>query len=200
MSTPYCDLDDVKATALVDIGTNDDGLITVLCDYATALINQVSHRTFAATDTDTVKVFDGDGTRRLFLPLGHEVAALTQVRLRDNAQGAWRTATLGDVVLMPAPRRDGEPARWLEFADVCAGNDTVFPKGTQTVEATGTFGYAAVPTGVQSTAVQLVVAMYRAKMNNVDVASGELAGSPPPRWLAALARSLLSDYIRPLMV
>ena len=149
---------------LQDLSTDYDTLLDELCTEASQIFHTETGRRF--DKTTATRYFSGTGRRTLFVP---DLAALTSVRVRTNAQSAWRSLTLtpvegdraGDVLLGPQDRASGDPAGFLKIIDAVIGSDSVWPNGSATVEIAGDWGHATVPTDVKDACVELVVAMLR---------------------------------------
>lgn len=186
----YISLANLKARYLVDKGTEDDTALTAYITTASRVVDEITRRASWDQRASVVQTLDGSGTRDLFL--ADSVVSLTQVRLRDSMQGAWRVATLADVLLEPAGRRAGEPALWLRITDAPGGADGVWPMGSRTVELTGNFGRATVPADIEEATTEIALAIYRARGSGIDGQGvGELAQSFVPRALPALTHRLL---------
>lgn len=109
------------------------------------------------------KTFDGDGGTRLHVP---DLVTLTQVRVKlDGTSGTtWTTGTIGEFFLRPKSwTAQGWPALWVDISDQASGSVTYFPKGYDTVELTGTWGWAAVPKDIEQVCVNLTVRLFRAR-------------------------------------
>jgi hypothetical protein len=162
----YCAKADIHAR-LQDLSTDYDALLDELCTEASQIFTrETGGRRF--DKTTELRMLSGNGRRTLFIP---DLAAITLLRVRTTAQASsvWRTVPLtpaegnrkGDVVLRPEDRDSLEPAGELRFVDFPAGPDSMWPRGAATVEITGDWGYAAVPTDVKDACVELVVVMLR---------------------------------------
>jgi hypothetical protein len=178
----YCVLADLH-TRLGDLGTDADALITELCGEATKIFNLETGRRF--DKTTELRMLSGNGRRTLFIP---DLAAPTLIRVRTTAQASsvWRTVPLtpaegnrlGDILMLPEIRDSAEPAGELRFIDYPAGADARWPRGAATVEITGDWGYAAVPSDVKDATIELVVAMFRDRGSATQggaVGGGDLA-------------------------
>lgn len=108
-----------------------------------------------ATGTKTY-LFDGDGSRDLFVPRG--VRSITTLELASATGGAYVAST--DFFLRPgdAVRSPGWPYTRIALSDMAG---TYFWPGYDTVKITGTFGFAAVPPAIEQLALTLVVAAMR---------------------------------------
>lgn len=187
----YITLANFKARYLPDKGTEDDAALSAWITIASRVVDEITQRASWDQRSAVTRVLDGSGIRDLFL--SDTVVSLTQVRVRDDQQGAWRVVTLADVLLEPADRRPNEPARWLRITDSPAGSEVKWPKGSRTVELTGSFGYAAVPSFIEEATAEIVVALYRARGSGIeDQGVGDLAQRFVPRALPALAHRLMS--------
>lgn len=181
----------LKARYLPDKGTEDDAVLDAYITTASRIVDAMTGRGSWDLRAGVTKTLDGSGSPNLFL--ADTLVTLTQARIRDGMQSAWRVVTLTDVLLEPADRRPGEPALWLRITDVPAGSDVRWPKGARTCEITGDWGRATVRADIEEATAEIVLAMYRARgsgLENESVAG--LANTFVPRALPALAHRLLS--------
>lgn len=155
----YATLIQLKAL-LADLDGSEDALLADILDRSSQAIDRLCERTFTSTQ-NVVRVYDGDWLPRLYLR--DDFVTITQVRVRATTQEAWRVVPLADIVLEPASRRPGHPAHWIEIVSFPTGPDFVFPRGKQTVEVTGTTGWAAVPVEVTEVCLELAVRVWRAR-------------------------------------
>lgn len=188
----YATLAQIKAR-LGDVGSDSDPLLTELAGDASRLIDRFTGRRFDVDAVDVVRLMDGRGSDVLFTP---DLASLTAVRVRSGKQQAWRTVPVADVLLQPADRRSEWPALWIEIADEPSGTEAVFPKGDRTVELTGKFGWAAVPSDVKTACIDIAINLFRARGSGVDPSGIDLVGQAPfARAMPALAHRL-TEYVR----
>ena len=195
----YCTLDEVRAR-LPELGTSDDPVLSSLITAVSAYFDGETESRFDSESM--VQVFTGTGTKQLFIrpPLA---SAPTQVRIRDNAQAAWRVVPIADVKLMPEGRRTGEPIRWLELLDVTTGPDHYWPKADSTAEITGPFGRATVPDDLREGAIQTVVNLYRSRGSAGSDMEVGVGGTYMPAIVKAIphfAWSVLQNYRRLVIV
>tara|TARA_R110001632_G_scaffold11634_2_gene41640 strand:- start:2358 stop:2951 length:594 start_codon:yes stop_codon:yes gene_type:complete len=152
----YCTLADVKA-ALRITDTVDDTLLELAAEAASRQI-----------DGHTERVFYTETATRIFTPsdsyvcIIDDVSALTSIKVSDNADGVFGDAwTATDYQLEPLNGQSGglvTPATQIR-----AVGDFTFPVAGQdaTVQVTGTFGWAAVPTAVRQAAILLSSRQYK---------------------------------------
>tara|TARA_R110000772_G_scaffold7531_1_gene25550 strand:+ start:233 stop:826 length:594 start_codon:yes stop_codon:yes gene_type:complete len=152
----YCTLADVKA-ALRITDTVDDTLLELAAEAASRQI-----------DGHTERVFYTEDATRIFTPsdsyvcIIDDVSALTSIKVSDNADGVFGDAwTATDYQLEPLNGQSGglvTPATQIR-----AVGDFTFPVAGQdaTVQVTGTFGWAAVPTAVRQAAILLSSRQYK---------------------------------------
>lgn len=107
--------------------------------------------------------------RKLWLVRGDRhvgIRSLTAINLATTSQpetgGTYTAGTLTDVLIRPQPTTDG-PGWWLELTDIPTGSFSYFYPGYNTVETTGSFGYASVPYWAQEIAIAAVTRRYLGK-------------------------------------
>lgn len=176
--------------------TAHDTLLDKLCTRVSRTIDSYTGRRFYVPAANETYLLDGRGTRTLFFDLA---AAPTSVRVRSGMQDAWRTVPVADVLLQPDGRRDGWPAEWVEITEDPSGSESVFPKGSRTVEIVGKRGFATTPAEIGQFAVELAVRAWRARSQGFGDVIGvdELGTVAIARAMPALVRMGLDHYRRP---
>jgi hypothetical protein len=104
--------------------------------------------------------------RRLLLDRGTRLTGIRAVTAlgtattdQPDAGGTYTAATMAEVLMRPWPSADG-PALRLELVRT---SSTYFYPGRNTVQVTGSFGYAAVPADIQGVAVRAAVRRFIGK-------------------------------------
>jgi hypothetical protein len=112
--------------------------------------------------------------RRLLLDRGGRlvgIRTLTALNLATQSQpdtgGTYTAATLADAVLRPSPTSDGPALR----INLNPYGSTLFYPGYNTVQATGSFGPAAVAPRIQSVAISAVTRRYLGKETSATAIS-----------------------------
>lgn len=149
---------------LPDLDATDDPVIAKVITRSSAAVDRICERTFDNV-AGVVEIFDGRGFGSgypRFFP-NRDIVAVTQLRLRDTMQGAWRVVPPGDVLLEPNDRRAGWPGYWIALADFASGPDTVFPRGVRTIELTYTRGWPAVLSDVEEATLEIAVRVFKAR-------------------------------------
>ena len=192
----YTDLSRIK-TQIEITDTDDDAILLAFIDSANAEItNRIGF--FAGPSTDSVRVYDGwrcDSGTKLVIPGG--IRSLSAVRIKESTDGSWLTTTLSDFYLRPLTwdRRAGSPAKWIEISDTAANSNSYFYAGYETIEVTGTFGWAEVPDDLAKLADMLVVRMW-----DFRDAGPETGRMPTPsRFVFPDDAALLEEYRREYM-
>jgi hypothetical protein len=147
---------------LGDLGTDQDVLLQKVLDRTKVMIDGIAKRSFDI-QSGVTKLFDGTGSRNLFIK--QDLVTLTQVRVRDTTQSAWRIVPLADVLLEPVDRRAGWPAQWVKLPRYSSGPDTLWPIGDRTAELTGDWNWAAVPLVVVEISLEGANRLWRARGN-----------------------------------
>lgn len=183
----YVSLADVKSFLQIDDTVDDADLVRLVTAAAAELTRRIG--VFVGPSIDTLRLYDGRdavaGGRRLWIPGG--IRTLTQVRLAPTTGGTLTVATLADFLPRPKAqdRRTGMPAMRIDVSD--QSSDT-FPDGYDTVELTGTFGYAAVPDDLATLARMLVARMW------ADRSAGQLSAPTPSKFLFGSDVEMLALY------
>jgi hypothetical protein len=162
-----CSLYDVKQE-LGETGTTQDEVILEKIQQVSAAIELYTGTWLAPRPTDPSStmtlLFDvGRTSRSLLLENGVRrcgIRTLTALGIATTSQpetgGTYTAATVADVLLRPRPTVDG-PASRLEFTNNPTGSISLFYPGYNTVQATGSFGYAAAPHDIQGVALRATV-------------------------------------------
>src|SRR5262245_20998699 len=170
-SGSYATLANVKARMAqsgVTFGTNDDTILTTLCNQTNGWIEGKTGRVIAPI-TYTNALFDGfdaleDG-KLLVFPRGLRSVSLLEIA--PFTGGTFATVPPSDYFIQPESnnRDPGWPGTelWLTNIPSASNASPVFFPGWQNVRLTGTGGWAAIPDEIAGLAEKLVVAAYRAR-------------------------------------
>lgn len=155
------------------IGTTDaadDTLIGLICDRVNGYIEQVTGRVIAPV-ASAVYLLDGDGTNRLWFPLG--IRAVSLLEIAEMSGGTYTTETSTNYMLRPAAhnRAPGWPATWLVLSDQ-SGQHRYFPRGYDTVRMTATTGWAAIPDEVTRLALVVAQRWWNARQSGYQTIDG----------------------------
>lgn len=165
---------------LPDVDATDYAFIDDIITAGAQVIDTIAKRGFDKRVAVT-RLYDGRaswdgaiaplrGSRKLFLK--DDLVTLTQLRVRDTAQSAWRVVPLADVLLEPGWRRAEQPARYLKLVDFPSGPDGAFPSGDRTIEVTGDWGRNAIPKAIELLNRDIAVRTYKSRANGMSDAVG----------------------------
>lgn len=152
----YCTLADVKG-ALRITDTVDDTLLELAVEAASRQIDGHCERVFYSTEE--TRIFTPSDS---YVCIIDDLAALTTLKTSDDANGVFgETWSAVDYQLEPLNGRSGglvTPATQIRAVE-----DLTFPVDGQdaTVQVTGTFGWAEVPTAVRQAAILLSSRQYK---------------------------------------
>lgn len=195
-----CSLYNVKQRLTGTATANDDELLLGFIRAQSAEVLTYTRRQF--TPTSTTYRFDaligenlsGD-CRTLWVDRG--LRSITTLKVASSEQpdtaGTYTTVTTG-YTLRPSEmdREYGWPATRLVLLDTAG---VTFTHGINTVEITGTFGFAAVPLDVSQVVENAVIRRFIAKGSGVATAVGtEDFGTRILRWVAPEERTVLDHY------
>ncbi len=162
-NTEYCSLYDVKQKLGITDATDDEELLQII-GHAAGFIESKTHRPLYP-DPVTVYTFDGhaaveDG-RCLRVPRG--VVSLSGLKYATQTGGTLVALSASDWVLRPTAmnRQPGYPATEIWVTDTAP--IPYFYPGYDTVEATGVFGWPAVPREIEAIALRLVIGAWRGR-------------------------------------
>lgn len=152
----------------------DTTLQGLICDRTNQLLESEMHQVAAPISSATY-LYDGRGTRHLYLPFpttgpgigGLRAATLVEVQ---SATGAgYTTVAAGDYFLRGQAGMTG-PYRWLVMSDLPAGG-YAWPDGYATVRITATAGWTAIPDDLTQLALAIAQRAWNARqsgMQNVE--------------------------------
>lgn len=198
----YATLAPVKARLGIT-NTNDDTLLSSFCDQINQYIEgpRGAGRVLAPV-ASAVHLFDGDGSRHLWVPQG--VRAVTLVRVAAYTGAAWETIPSADILLRPLVHDRAAPnwpATHLLWTDMPSSTDpySAFPCGLSNVEVTMTTGWSAIPDDITQLALTAVVRAWTARMaGQADVIGTDEYGKPIVSWtLPSRDERLLRSFAEP---
>lgn len=155
------------------IGTtdsNDDTLLGLICDRVNGYIELVTGRVIAPVSS-AAYTLDGDGTDRLYFPRG--IRAISLLEIAEYTGGPYTTETSTNYFLRPPTheRLNGWPATWLHLSNMSTQH-RVFPVGYDTVRATMTTGFAAIPDEVTNLALVVAQRWWNARQSGYQQVEG----------------------------
>ncbi len=180
--------------------TAEDTLIDGFCDDVNMLIERITGRVLAPIAGTPTYTYDGDNSRRLYLPETADGTPIGGIRTITTLELAYYTTSAYITVdssqyFLRERSQPGAPYDALYFTDYALGPFLVFPKGYNTVRLTGTAGWAAIPDDIADLANAAAVSAWHARQNG----SGQIGeGGETPGWTARYLspkdRQTLRDY------
>lgn len=163
--------------------TTDDTLLGTIADQVNQYIESETKRILAPISS-AVYLYDGDGSRRLFLPLTSDdtpiggVRAVTKLEVAQYTAGAYVEIPSTDYFLrgksLPAA-----PFDWLYLTDRPTTGYGCFPHGFNTVRVTATAGWAAIPDDIIDVALTTAVRAWHAReAGQQDIVGTDEFGRP----------------------
>jgi hypothetical protein len=191
----YCTLADLRTYLNYEVAyTADDTLLTAMADRATALIDQATARTFAAS-ADTTRRFDAaqDVTGRLLLVRG-DLAQITSV---VNGDGA----TISNAQYVTEPR-NAAPYYGLRLLGSGGAAWTYTNDPENAITVTGRWAYSVTPPAdIVQTAIRLAIYLFKQKDNLGELDRAMVVGGNMtvlPQAFPRDIRLMLSPYVRRL--
>jgi hypothetical protein len=181
-----CTLANVKV-ALFSTGftdTVDDALLQLYIDAVTGEVQEYTCRQFVTDAAPSDYYFDIAGNspnRSLYVANGvQSCTALGFAKVSQPASGGTYTSvTAANILLRPlaVDRRAGFPADTIVISDLDL--TTYFYPGYNTVKATMTCGFAAIPAEIERLALALVIRRWQARKGGqgTDIGAGDFGGS-----------------------
>lgn len=178
----------------------DDTVLGLVCDQVNQFIESVTGRVLAPI-TSTSYLYDGDGTRSLFLPLPVDdppiggIRALSLVEIAAYTGGSFTTVPSTDYFLRQRVGLTG-PYERLVFTDVPTGTYANFPCGLSNIRLTGTAGWPAIPDDIAEVAVVVATrAWHGSQAGQADIVGTDEMGRPlVSRFVAGRDRDTLRRY------
>lgn len=173
----------------------DDTLLGTVCDQVNQWIETHTGRILAPVASATY-LFDGDGSRRLYVPSG--VRAVSLLEVAPATGGSFTSLPAGDIFLRPLDheRLPGWPATFICLSDVPTGAYGYFPFGHANVRVTMTTGWAAIPDDVTDVALTIATRAWHArKSGQTDLVGNDETGAPiVSRFVSGRDRETLALY------
>ncbi len=184
------------------IGTtdsSDDTLLGLICDRVNGYIELVTGRVIAPVSS-AVYTLDGDGTDRLYFPRG--IRAISLLEIAEYTGGSYTTETSTNYLLRPPTheRLNGWPATWLHLSNMSTQH-RVFPVGYDTVRATMTTGFAAIPDEVTNLALVVAQRWWNARQSGYQQIEGVDENGQPiaARFFQLPEFQVLKTYTLPVV-
>ena len=193
----YVTLDEYKGWPKIDTSdTRDNAELEVAIEAASRAIDNHCDRWFYVTGEQS-RVYTPTNWRSVWTD---DIVTVTAVKTDPGGDGTYEvTWATSDYELYPANAAlDGEP--WRKIAKADRGRYS-FPALQKSVEVTGTFGWAAVPTAVKAACVMQATRLHRrtkeAPMGIVHLPGVDgVGGMHVGRLLDGDVALLLTDYVR----
>jgi len=202
----YVTIPEVKEQ-LADLGSEYDPFLAKLISRASRDVDRLT-RQFFDLQSAVTRLFDGSGSRTLFLPWNWPLVAITTLQVAAGGTGGSMTVVpSSDYFLEPADRSSNDPARWLELTDRPTAGVGIFTSGKRTVSIAGDWGRSAVPDEIKEVCLELVIRGWRNRGSgdSEDMGlQGALQGMDVgnvPRGLSPRSLAILREhgYQQPLM-
>ncbi|MFZ9979550.1 MAG: hypothetical protein ACO3HN_06360 [Opitutales bacterium] len=135
----------------------DDTVLGYVCDRINQYIESKTHRVLAPISSTTY-LYDGDGSRSLYLPFPVDKApiggirAVSLVEAKSYTGDSFATVNSADYFLRQQVGMTG-PYERLVFTDYPAGTFSYWPAGYGTIRVTATAGWAAIPDDIAEVAL-----------------------------------------------
>lgn len=180
--------------------TTDDTLLGTICDQINAYMERVTKRVLAPI-TSASYLYDGDGSRELYLPItgdGSKIGGVRAVSLLEVAPytgGAYQTVASGQYFLRGRVNVDG-PYERLILSDMSTSGYGYFPCGLATVRVTATAGWPAIPDDITEIALVAAVRAWHAReAGQTDIVGTDEFGKPVvSRFFSTRDYASLMDY------
>lgn len=179
--------------------TSDDTILQSYIDAVTGEVQEYTQRQFVSDTGPTDYYFDATRPSRT-LYVGNGVQSVTFLGWAAKSQaasgGTYTTITAANILLRPLAvnRRAGFPADVIVVSDL----ETTFSGwivGYNTIKATMTCGFAAVPAELERLAVSLVVRRWQArKGGQADTIGSSDFGGGLLRFMSGEEKALLDRY------
>lgn len=180
--------------------STDDTLLGVICDQVNMFVERTTSRVLAPI-TSATYYYDGDGSRRLYLPITADgthiggLRAITALQMASYTSADYEDVATSQVFLREAPV-PAAPFDVLMFTDYPTGSFTCFPRGFKTVKITATAGWAAIPDDIAEVAVTIAIRAWEARRaGQSDIVGTDEFGRPiVSRYVSGRDRDTLRAY------
>lgn len=150
-------------------GTHEHGIVISVSGTTVTLQAGLANAYASSTAVSRVWLFDGfdalENGRMVPAPRG--IVSGTSLEVAYFTNGTFQTIPATDWFLRPTPyeREPGWPATELWMTDIPSSNNPspMFYRGFQTIRLAGSFGWPAIPVEIESVALNVTVAAYRAR-------------------------------------
>ena len=183
--------------------STDDTLLGKIADQVNQFIERETQRVLAPITGTPTLIYDGDGSRALYLPLTQDATypfvgglrSITTVEVAEYTGAAYVTLASGDYFLR-GPVQPGGPFEWLYLSDHPAGSTFTWNRGFATVRIKATAGWAAIPDDVIDVALTLGVRMWHARESGQQDITGtdEMGERLVSRFISGRDRDTLRAY------
>lgn len=195
----YCTAALLKTQAGISDNT-DDTVLGYVCDRVNQYIESKTHRVLAPISSTTY-LYDGDGSRSLYLPFPVDKApiggirAVTLVEAKSYTGDSFSTVNSADYFLRQQVGMTG-PYERLIFTDYPTGSFAYWPAGYGTIRVTGTAGWAAIPDDIAEVALTAATrAWHSIQSGQVDTVGTNEMGLPVvSRFFSARDLETLARY------
>lgn len=180
--------------------TTDDTVLGAICDQVNQYIETKTRRVLAPISSATY-LYDGDGSRSLYLPFPADtppiggIRAITLCEIALYTSAAYTTLASTQYFLRQRVGMTG-PFEKLLFTDYPTGLTASFPKGYATVRITATAGWAAIPDDITELAlVAATRAWHAVQAGQADIIGTDEMGRPlVSRFFSARDLETLATY------
>jgi hypothetical protein len=161
VTDPYVSATDYKAW-VGKTGTGDDTELAAQVIAASRFIDKECDRFFTQDAAAVVRLFDGNGSTRLYVS---DIASLTGLVVKVDLDGDFAFTSTGETLTIgthfwagPANAALGPEPRPYAYLDIVPGNGrlAVWPEQLRSVQVTAVFGWPAVPAAIKEATVDLV--------------------------------------------
>jgi hypothetical protein len=179
--------------------STDDTVLGLVCDQVNDFIEGRTQRVLAPISSATY-YYDGDDTRKLFLPRTARgdfiggIRAITTVSVQAYTGAGYEDLASSQYFLRGIAGVRG-PFEWLYFTDYPTGTYSYWPKGYETVKIVATAGWAAIPDEITDLALTAATrTWFGVKNGEQDIVGTDAFGRPlvsryfSPRDLETLRR------------
>jgi hypothetical protein len=187
------------------IGTtdsDDDAELGLICDRVNQWIESETRQPIVPLSS-AAYTYDGNGLRRIFLPMPLAAATLGIGGARAISLLEIAPYTFADFVTIASTDYSarerftiGGPFRWLMLGDRVAGAYRTFPKGTANVRVTMTAGWPAIPDDLTETALVIAQRAWNARaVGQQDVSGTDETGRPiVARYVSGRDKATIQRY------
>lgn len=180
--------------------TTDDTVLGTICDQVNQYIETKTGRVLAPI-TSTTYLYDGDGSRDLYLPVPTDKTPIGGIRAVTLVEAKQYTGTTFETVASTQYFLRGRvtitgPYEWLYFTDHPTGSFSRWPRGYETVRVTGTAGWNAIPDDITDLALTAATRAWQSvEAGQQDIIGTDEMGRPlVSRFFSARDMETLRTY------